>query len=78
MYKDMYGSTFVGKQLTLLQEVKDFYSEQVSGCVPLHVCTGNADITILNSHHPNLNVPCSWKVWWEFIIFGMHIHCNVM
>ena len=30
MYKDMYGSTFVGKQLALLQEVKDFYSEQVS------------------------------------------------
>ena len=30
MYMNMYDSTFTGKQLNHLQEVKDFYAEQVS------------------------------------------------
>ncbi len=30
MYVDMYDSTFTGKQLSHLQQVKDFYTEQVS------------------------------------------------
>ena len=30
MYKDMYDSTFTGKQLNNLQEVKNFYAEQVN------------------------------------------------
>ena len=30
MYVDMYESTFTGKQLSHLQQVKDFYTNQVS------------------------------------------------
>ena len=30
MYTDMYGATFTGKQMSLLQKVKGFYSEQVN------------------------------------------------
>lgn len=42
MYANMYEATFTGKQLSHLQEVKDFYTNQVSVTymyMYVHTCT---------------------------------------
>ena len=40
MYVNMYEATFTGKQLSHLQEVKDFYTNQVSVTyMYVHTCT---------------------------------------